>query len=264
MPKLTVPKIQEMKRDGKKIAMLTAYDFPSAALADTAGVDMLLVGDSVANVVQGKTTTLPVTLEEIIYHAEMVVRAAKTAFVVVDIPFPFFQMGPLEAIKAGARILKESGADAVKVEGGENRAQTVSALVEAGIPVVGHCGLLPQDVLRDGGYVVRRQQDQLQRDVEAVQNAGAFSVVLECVTQKIASAVTQRVNIPTIGIGSGVGCDGQVLVFHDLLGFKPSEPSRTPKHVRRYADLGRIISEAVTHYVDEVRSGTFPGDENSW
>ncbi len=264
MPKLTVPKIQEMKRDGKTIAMLTAYDFPSAALADAAGVDMLLVGDSVANVVQGKTTTLPVTLEEIIYHAEMVVRAAKTAFVVVDLPFPFFQMGPLEAIKAGARIVKESGADAVKVEGGENRAQTVSALVEAGIPVVGHCGLLPQDVLRDGAYVVRRQQDQLLRDVEAVQTAGAFSVVLECVTQEIASEVTRRVKIPTIGIGSGVGCDGQVLVFHDLLGFKPPEPSRTPKHVRRYADLDKIISEAVTHYVAEVRSGTFPGDENSW
>ncbi len=264
MPKISIPTIRAMKRDGKKIVMLTAYDFPSAALADAAGVDMLLVGDSLGNVVQGKTSTLPVTLEEMIYHAEMVVRAAKNALVVVDIPFPFCQLGPEKAIRAAARILKKSGADAVKVEGGENRAPTVAALVEAGIPVVAHCGLLPQDVLREGGFFVKRQRDRLFRDIEAVEASGAFSVVLECVTKDIASEVTETHKIPTIGIGSGAGCDGQVLVFHDVLGFKPPKQGRTPKHVRRYTDLAAIISDSLRNYADDVRNGHFPGDENSF
>ncbi len=264
MPKISIPKIREMKRDGKKIVMLTAYDYPCAALADAVGVEMLLVGDSLGNVVQGKSTTLPVTLDEMIYHAEMVVRAAQSALVVVDIPFPFFQLGADQAIRAGARILKESGADAVKVEGGENRAQTVAALVEAGIPVVAHCGLLPQNVLREGGFFVQRQREQLFRDIKAVEAAGAFSVVLECVTKEIAAEVTRTQSIPTIGIGSGAGCDGQVLVFHDLLGLTPPEQSRVPKHVRRYADLAQIISDAVLHYANDVRAGHFPGDENAF
>lgn len=264
MAKLTPPKIRALKRDGKKIVMLTAYDYPSARLADAAGVDILLVGDSLANVVQGKTTTLPVTLEEVIYHAEMVVRAAENALVVVDIPFPFCQLGPTEAVRAAARILKDTCAGAVKMEGGERRAPLVEALVEAGIPVMGHCGLLPQEVLRDGGYFIQRQREQLLKDVEAVQQAGAFSVVLECVTQDIAAEVSKTVEIPTIGIGSGPGCDGQVLVFHDLLGFKPPEQTKTPKHVRRYADLQTIIADAVRRYADEVRDGDFPGEENSF
>lgn len=262
--KLTPPKIRAYKEDGRKIVMLTAYDYPSARILDEAGIDVLLTGDSLGNVVQGKATTLPVTLDEVVYHAEMVARAARRALVVVDIPFPFCQLGPEEAIRAGARILKETQADAVKLEGGEKRASTIAALVEAGIPVLGHCGLLPQEVRRSGGYHVQRRREQLLRDVKAVEDAGAFGLVLECVETDIAGEATRSIGIPTIGIGSGAACDGQVLVFHDLLGFTPPEQTRLPKHVRQYADLRSVVSEAVRRYADEVRNVVFPDEQTSF
>lgn len=262
--KQTPPKIQALKNEGKKIVMLTAYDFPSASIADDAGVDILLIGDSFANVVQGKSTTLPVTLDEMIYHAEMVARAAKKALVVADLPFPYCQLGPTEAVKAAARILKEAGVDAVKLEGGEKRATTVEALVDAGIPVMGHCGLLPQDVRQSGGFFVQRQREQIMRDAVAVEKAGAFCLVLECCIGDIAAEISQALTIPTIGIGSSVHCDGQVLVFHDLLNYKPPEQTRVPKHVRQYADLRKIISDAVKNYATDVREQRFPNTENSF
>jgi 3-methyl-2-oxobutanoate hydroxymethyltransferase len=263
MAKLTLPKIKAFKQEGRKIVVLTVYDYPSARLLDNAGIDLLLVGDSLGNVVQGKTTTLSVTLDEIIYHAEMVVRAAEQAFVVVDLPFPFCQLGSTEAIRAAARILKETSADAVKFEGGENRASTIAALVDAGIPVLGHCGLRPQEIRQTGGYFVQRQREQLFQDITAVEKAGAFAIVLECIETELAREATNLLRIPTIGIGAGPFCDGQVLVFHDLLGYKP-EQTRTPKHVKQYADLKTIISDAVKNYADDVRNTVFPSAENSF
>lgn len=262
--KLTPRKLQAFKTEGRKIVMATAYDYPSARILDEAGIDVLLVGDSLGNVVQGKATTLPVTLDEVIYHSEMVARAARKALVVVDIPFPCCQLGPDEAIRAAARILKETQADAVKFEGGEKRAGTIGALLEAGIPVMGHCGLLPQDIRRSGGYFIQRQREQLLRDVRAVQEAGAFGVVLECVDAAIAGEVTQTALIPTIGIGSGPGCDGQVLVFHDLFGYVPPEQKHAPKHAKRYADLTSILLAAAEQYARETREGVFPDEEHSF
>lgn len=258
MSKLTPLKIKGFKKDGKKIVVLTAYDYPTAKILDSVGVDILLVGDSLANVVQGKKTTLPVTLDQMIYHAEMVARAAESALVVVDLPFPFCQLGPTEAVRAGARILKESLADAIKIEGGKKRVETVAALVDAGIPVMGHCGLLPQDVLQTGGFFIQRQREQLLSDVVAIEQAGAFGLVLECVDRDIAAEASKVIAIPTIGIGSGQDCDGQVLVFHDILGFTPTEQTKIPKHVRRYADLHKIVSDAVRCYVDDVRNTVLP------
>jgi len=260
--KLTPPKFRELKGT-RKIVMLTAYDFPSAAILDGCGVDVILVGDSLGNVVQGRTTTLSVTLEQMIYHAEMVVRAVSDTLVVVDLPFPFCQLGPKAATKAAARILKETQADAVKIEGGADRASTIAAVVAAGIPVVGHCGLLPQAVRKLGRFVVQRQREQILADVAAVEAAGAFGVVLECITADIADEATRLANIPTIGIGAGSHCDGQVLVFHDLLGFS-ADRAKTPRHVKRYADLRQTIEGAAKQYADEVRNGIFPGKESSF
>jgi 3-methyl-2-oxobutanoate hydroxymethyltransferase len=265
MSKLTLPKIKAFKQEGRKLVVLTVYDYPSARLLDNAGIDILLVGDSLGNVVQGKSTTLSVTLDEIIYHAEMVVRAVERSFVVVDIPFPFCQLGSLEAVRAAARILKETSADAVKFEGGENRASVIASLVDAGIPVLGHCGLRPQEIRQTGGYFVQREKEreQLFQDITAVEKAGAFAIVLECIETPLAREATNLLQIPTIGIGAGTFCDGQVLVFHDLLGYKP-EQTRTPKHVKQYADLQSIISNAVKNYAEDVRNSTFPGTENSF
>lgn len=264
MSKSTPRKIKAFKSEGRKIAMLTVYDYPSARILDEAGIDVLLVGDSLGNVVQGKKTTLSVTLDEVIYHAEMVARAARQALVVVDIPFPHCQLGPKNAIRVAARILKETQADAVKLEGGEKRAPIIRALTEAGIPVMGHCGLLPQDIRQSGGFFIQRQKEQLCRDVAAMEQADAFAVVLECVGAAIARDVTGSTSIPTIGIGSGPDCDGQVLVFHDLLGYVAPEEDRVLKHVRRYADLRGVIETAVKNYADEVRKSTFPDEGNSF
>ena len=263
MSQLTPPKIRALKKDNRKITALTVYDYPSAKLLDAAGVDILLVGDSLGNVVQGKPTTLSVTLDQVIYHAEMVARAAQNALVVVDLPFPYCQLGADEAVRAGARILKETLAGAVKLEGGKNRAGLVAALVEAGIPVIGHCGLRPQEIRQTGGYFIQRQKEQLFQDIQAIEQAGAFAVVIECLEAELAKEATQALSIPTIGIGSGTYCDGQVLVFHDLLGYT-SERRTVLKHVKQYADLHTVISDAVRQYVQEVQSGVFPAEEHSF
>jgi 3-methyl-2-oxobutanoate hydroxymethyltransferase len=263
MPQLTPPRIKTFKNAGRKITALTVYDYPSAKLLDSAGVDVLLVGDSLGNVVQGKPTSLSVTLDQMIYHAEMVARAAENALVIVDLPFPYCQLGATDAVRAGARILKETLAGAVKIEGGERRANTIAALVEAGIPVCGHCGLCPQDIRQTGGYFVQRDKEQLLRDIQAVEQAGAFAVVLECIEAELAKEATQAVSIPTIGIGSGSHCDGQILVFHDVLGYTPERQSAL-KHAKQYADLYTIISAAARQYVKEVRDGVFPGEEHSF
>ncbi len=253
MAKITVPQIRERKKSGPKISVITAYDYPSAKLVDAAGVDIILVGDSLGNVVQGKSTTLPVTVEEMIYHAEMVVRATENALVVVDIPFPYCQLGPKEAVRTAAKILKSTLADAVKIEGGENRYQTIKAVVEAGIPVMGPCGLQPQKIKMLGRFTLQRDSEQLQRDLDTIQDAGAFAAVLECLPPEVAEDVSRSVEIPTIGIGAGPHCDGQVLVYHDLLGFKDT----APKHVKVYANLSQIITDAVKKYCDDVREGSF-------
>ena len=260
---LSVLKIRKMKELGEKIAVVTAYDYPTAAMADAAGVDAILVGDSFATVVQGRTTTLGAKLEETIYHAEMVARGAKRAVPIVDIPFPYCQLGPLEAVRACARVLKETDATAVKIEGGAKRAETVRAVVEAGIPVLGHCGLAPQSV-KATGYRVQRDVDVLLANCLAIEEAGAFAVVLECVQREYAEEVSKKLSIPTIGIGSGAGCDGQVLVFHDLFNYANQEPSETPKHARVYRDLHKEIVEGLGEYVADVTSGAFPGDAESF
>lgn len=261
--RVTPNRLLALRAAGTKIAMMTAYDYPTGALLDRAGIDVLLVGDSLGTVIQGRETTLSVTLDAMIYHTEMVARAARRAMVIADLPFPFAQLGAEEAVRASARILKETGATGVKVEGGEKRVPVIQALIEAGIPVMGHCGLMPQEIRRLGGYKVQRDAAALQRDVAAVAAAGVMGVVLECVPREIAVEVTAASPVPTIGIGAGAGCDGQVLVFHDLLGFSAPE-SKTPKHARRYAELGRTVLDAVARYADDVRSGRFPTDDESF
>jgi len=250
-----------MKTAGEKIAMLTAYDFPTARLLDEAGIDVILVGDSLAAVVQGRDTTLPVTLDQVLYHAEMVGRAAEHALVVVDMPFPTFHLGKYRTIENAARVLKDTLCRAVKIEGGEKQAEVIEAVVEAGIPVMAHIGLRPQSIHQLGGYSVQRDRDALLADAQAVQNAGAFAVVLECVPAKLAEEVTRSIRIPTIGIGAGPHCDGQVLVLHDLLGLTPG---RVPRHVKVYAELGKTIAEAVAQYGQDVRTGTFPSTKQAF
>lgn len=261
--KVTPGRLAAMKSDGVKITMMTAYDYPTALLLDRAGIDLLLVGDSLGTVIQGRETTLPVTLDQMIYHTEMVARAVGRAMVIADMPFPYAQIGPEEAVRAAARVLKETRAAAVKVEGGKSRAEVVRALVGAGIPVMGHCGLMPQSIRRLGGYKIERNRAALMEDVLAVQESGAFAVVLECVPRGAAEEISKRLAIPTIGIGAGPHCDGQVLVFHDLMGYGEPEKS-APKHSTRYAELGEAILNAASRYAEDVRSGAFPTAENSF
>ena len=259
--RITVPKFTAKKAEGRRITMLTAYDYTMAALLDAAGVDGILVGDSMSMVVQGHETTLPVTLDEMIYHAEMVGRAVEQALVVVDLPFPTYHLGAPRAIEAAGRVLKETRCQAVKLEGGAQQADTIAALVAAGIPVMAHVGLRPQTVHLTGGYRVQRDEQQLMADARAAQSAGAFAIVLECVPASAAAKITAELAIPTIGIGAGGGCDGQVLVTNDLLGLTSGY---VPRFVRKYADLHEIITSAVTRFRDDVASGEFPGDEQSY
>lgn len=260
-PRMTVPKFAALKSSGQKITMLTAYDFPFAALLDQIGVEAILVGDSMSMVVQGHSTTLPVTLDEMIYHAELVGRAAPQSLVVVDMPFPTFHLGPYKAVESAGRVLKETRCQAVKIEGGVEQAEVIAALVGAGIPVMAHCGLRPQSVHQLGGYRVQRDEKQLLADAQAAEKAGAFAVVLECIPSDIAAKVTGSVGIPTIGIGAGAGCDGQVLVLYDMLGLTSGY---VPRFVKKYADLRQTITEAVTHFRDDVRAGKFPGPEQEF
>jgi 3-methyl-2-oxobutanoate hydroxymethyltransferase len=253
--RITVPKFVGFKASGQKISMLTAYDHPMAAMLDAAGIEGILVGDSMSMVVQGHATTLPVTLDEIIYHAEMVGRAVQRALVVVDMPFPYNHLGPQKAVEYAGRILKETRCQAVKLEGGADQADVIRTLVTAGIPVMAHVGLRPQSVHQLGGYKVQRDEEQLLTDAKAAQEAGAFSIVLECVPADVARKITQTVRVPTIGIGAGPDCDGQVLVINDLLGITSGY---VPRFVKAYADLKTSIHDAVTRYRDDVRSGAFP------
>jgi 3-methyl-2-oxobutanoate hydroxymethyltransferase len=259
--RLTVPGFRAMKGQRKKITVLTAYDYPLARLLDAAGVDAILVGDSLSMVVQGHETTLPVTLDEMIYHAEMVGRAVERALVVVDMPFPTTNVGVYKAIECAGRVLKETRCQAVKLEGGAEQAEVIAALVSAGIPVMGHVGLRPQSVHQMGGYRVQRDEERLLQDAQAAEQAGAFSIVLECVPAGVAARITSALQIPTIGIGAGADCDGQVLVLHDLLGLTEGQ---TPRFVKKYAPLRETILDAVKQYCEEVRSGTFPGERNSF
>jgi 3-methyl-2-oxobutanoate hydroxymethyltransferase len=220
-----------------------------------------LVGDTLSMVIQGHCSTLPVTLEEMIYHAEMVGRAVKHALVVVDMPFPSFHLGTYKAIENAGRILKETRCQAVKLESGEEQADVIEALVSAGIPVMAHCGLRPQSVHQMGGFRVQSDEKQLLADARSAEQAGAFAIVLECMPAELAAKITQSIKIPTIGIGAGVQCDGQILVYHDLLGLNTG---RMPRHAKAYADLKNVIVQSVTQYRDEVREGKFPGKENSF
>jgi len=259
--RITAPQFTAFKAEGRKISMVTAYDYALAQLVDAAGVEGILVGDSMSMVVQGHDSTLPVTLDEMIYHAEMVGRAVEHALVVVDMPFPSFHLGKYKAIENAGRILKESRCQAVKLESGVEQADTIAALVSAGIPVMAHCGLRPQSVHQLGGYRVQRGADALMADARAAEEAGAFAIVLECIPRSIAKDITATVKIPTIGIGAGADCDGQVLVLHDLLGITSGY---VPKFVKAYADLKTEVTRAVTAYRDEVRSGAFPAKEHGF
>jgi 3-methyl-2-oxobutanoate hydroxymethyltransferase len=258
---ITVPEFTAMKGAGRKITVLTAYDYPTAKLVDSAEIEGVLVGDSLSMVVQGHANTLPVTLDEMIYHAEMVGRAVRHALVIVDMPFPSFHLGKYKAVENAGRVLKETRCQAVKLEGGVDQAEVIAALVSAGIPVMAHCGLRPQSVHQLGSFRVQRDEEQLLTDATAAQQAGAFAVVLECIPSAAARHITAQLSIPTIGIGAGADCDGQVLVFHDLLGMLPD---RTPRHAKAYADLGNTIVDAVSRFRDEVRGGSFPGAEQSF
>lgn len=259
--RLTVTDFVKMKSKGEKITMLTAYDFSTASMLDAAGVDMLLVGDSLAMVVQGHENTIPVSLNEMIYHGEMVSRAAKRAFVVVDIPFPVNHHGTHEAVKAAGQIMKETGCQAVKLEGGADQADVIRAMVNAGIPVIAHVGLRPQAVHAMGGYKVQRDRDEILKDATAAQDAGAFCVLVECVPAEIASELTSTLRVPTIGIGAGVGCDGQVLVINDMLGMTSGY---VPSFVKAYAKIGEQISNAVGQWCEDVKGSKFPNDDHSF
>jgi 3-methyl-2-oxobutanoate hydroxymethyltransferase len=250
-----------MKQEGRKISMVTAYDYAMAELLDMTGVEGILVGDSMSMVVQGHDTTLPVTLDEMIYHAEMVGRAVRQALVVVDMPFPTYHLGTHKAIEHAGRILKEARCQAVKLEGGVEQSRTIAGLVAAGIPVMAHVGLRPQSVHLMGGYRVQRDGERLLADARAAQNAGAFAIVLECIPADIAAQITRDLIIPTIGIGAGAQCDGQVLVTSDLLGLTSGY---VPRFVKKYADLRATVLDAVKRYRDEVREGVFPSQEHQF
>jgi len=265
MGRVTPPDIKSMKENGQKITMLTAYDYSMAAMIDQAGVDMVLVGDSLGMVALGYDSTVPVTMDEMLHHSRAVSRAVKRALVIGDMPFMSYQISPEEAVRNAGRFIKEAGCHAVKLEGGIEQANTIRAIVGAGIPVVGHIGLTPQTATALGGFKVQGKDvesaKRLLRDGEAVAQAGAFALVIECVPSGIAKAVTESVNIPTIGIGAGPHCDGQVLVTNDLLGMFEKF---TPSFVKKYANLAPVIKEAFANYVEEVKNGSFPSEEHSF
>ena len=262
--RVTVPSLHKRKQRGEPIAMLTAYDCTFARIFDAAGIDVLLVGDSLGNVVQGQDTTLPVTLDEIVYHTRLVARGAARALVVADLPFGSFQISPEDALRSSVRCVKEGGAHAVKLEGGTAMAPTIERIVSAEIPVMAHVGLTPQAVHRMGGHRVQGRSEAAAKkvidDAHAVQQAGAFAVVLEGMPAELARAVTRELAIPTIGIGAGVDCDGQVLVMHDMLGLT----DWTPSFVKPFAGVGVTVARAARRYVEEVRERKFPDEEHSY
>jgi 3-methyl-2-oxobutanoate hydroxymethyltransferase len=258
---VTVPDILAGKKAGRKLVVVTAYDYPTAQLLDEAGVDILLVGDSLGMVVQGNPHCLTVTLDDMVYHSRLVSRAARRSLVVSDLPFMTFQLGPQHALESAGRLVQQGGAHAVKLEGGERSARAIEAILAADIPVMGHVGLTPQSLHRLGGFRVQRDPARLLADAQAVQAAGAFAVVVEGVPAELGRRITEAVAIPTIGIGAGAGCDGQVLVFHDLLNYGGG---KRPKFVKQYGDLSAVIKQAAAAFGDEVRAGTFPGPEQTY
>ncbi|MBD5366080.1 MAG: 3-methyl-2-oxobutanoate hydroxymethyltransferase [Muribaculaceae bacterium] len=257
--KVTTLRLAEMKARGEKIAMLTAYDYSMAKLIDEAGMDVILVGDSASNVMVGNTTTLPMTLDQMIYHARSVTNGAKRALVVCDMPFGTYQGNSKEALASAVRIMKESGAEAVKMEGGAEIRESIERILCAGIPVMGHLGLTPQSINKFGTYAVRAKEEaeanKLIEDAKMLEEIGCFAMVLEKIPADLAKRVAESVSIPVIGIGAGGGVDGQVLVMHDMLGINKGF---SPKFLRRYADLSTIINDAVGHYIDDVKSSDFP------
>lgn len=263
--KLTAPAIVDLKRKGELITVVTAYDFPTARLADQAGVEALLVGDSLGTVVLGYDSTLPVTMDDMLHHTRAVTRAKTSALVIADMPFMSYQVSVELAIANAGRLIQEGGADAVKLEGGERVAPAIERMVAAGIPVMGHLGLTPQSVLAFGGYRVQARgeadQERLIQDAKRLESCGCFALVLEGIPSRLGAQVSRELTIPTIGIGAGVGCDGQVLVSHDLLGLYHG---RTPKFVRRYAELGEATRNAFAQFVADVKARRFPSDEESY
>ena len=263
--KMTVPEVRGMKEKGEKIVCLTAYDYCLARILDESGIDLLLVGDSLGLVVQGHDSTLPVTVDDIIYHTRAVIRGRRRALVVSDMPFMTFQLGVDEAKRNAGRLVQQGGAESVKLEGGVTQAATIEALVKMGVPVMGHVGLTPQSVHQFGGYRIQGRGEADARaildDAMAVEQAGAFAVVLEGMPVQLAREITQRLSIPTIGIGAGMHCDGQILVAHDMLGLFDDF---TPKFVKRYADLKETIGGAVQSYMEEVRTAAFPAEEHTF
>jgi 3-methyl-2-oxobutanoate hydroxymethyltransferase len=254
--RVTIGDLAAARRDRRPISMVTAYDWPTGLLADAAGIDCVLVGDSVAMVVAGRDSTIPATLEQMIYHGEIVSRAVRRALVVVDLPFPLQHLGVRTAIESCARLLKETGCQAVKLEGTAGQADVVAGLVAAGIPVMAHVGLRPQAVHQLGGYRMQRDTERLMNDAQAAAAAGACAVVLECIPRQAAAEITAAVGIPTIGIGAGPDCDGQVLVLHDLVGLSFD---RVPRFVRQYAECGAGITDAISRWKADVERRSFPG-----
>lgn len=263
--KITTHQLQEMKNRGEKIAMLTAYDYSMARIIDDAGIDVILVGDSASNVMAGNTTTLPITLDQMIYHASGVVRAVKRSLVVVDLPFGTYQGNSSEALRSAIRIMKESGAHAVKMEGGSEIKESVDRILSAGIPVMGHLGLTPQSIYKFGTYTVRAKEEaeakKLQEDARLLQQCGCFAIVLEKIPAELAKKVSKELLIPTIGIGAGADTDGQVLVMQDMLGINKDFK---PRFLRLYADLHTGITEAVSNYVSDVKAKDFPNEEEKY
>jgi len=257
--KVTTNVLQEMKRKGERIAMLTAYDYSMAKIIDAAGIDVILVGDSASNVMAGHETTLPITLDQMIYHASAVIRAIDRALVVVDLPFGSYQGNSKEALNSAIRIMKESGAHSVKLEGGSEIKESISRILSAGIPVMGHLGLTPQSIYKFGTYVVRAKEEmeaaKLIEDAHILEDIGCFAIVLEKIPAQLATRVANEVSIPVIGIGAGSGVDGQVLVMHDMLGINKEF---SPRFLRRYADLYNVIYNGIAHYVNDVKTRNFP------
>jgi 3-methyl-2-oxobutanoate hydroxymethyltransferase len=263
--KVTTNTLQKMKAVGEKISMITAYDFSFARLFDSAGIDVILVGDSASNVMAGHETTLPITLDQMIYHASSVIRGVNRCLVVVDLPFGSYQSNSREALASAIRIMKETGAHAVKMEGGEEVVESIRLIVAAGIPVMGHLGLTPQSIYKFGTYTVRAKEDaeanKLRSDAKVLESAGCFAVVLEKIPAQLAREVSESINIPTIGIGAGKYCDGQVLVMHDMLGINTEFK---PRFLRQYLDLSHQVIGAVQHYIKDVKSNDFPNEKEQY
>lgn len=263
--RITTHQLQEMKRRGEKISMLTAYDYSMARILDQSGIDVLLVGDSASNVMAGNETTLPITLDHMIWHASAVVKAISRAFVVVDIPFGSYQGNSRLALESAIRIMKESGAHSVKMEGGAEIRESIERVLTAGVPVMGHLGLTPQSIYKFGTYTVRAREEEeaekLISDAKMLEECGCYAVVLEKIPSSLAKKVSESISIPTIGIGAGPDCDGQVLVVHDMLGITQEFK---PRFLRQYADLSKVISDATSNYIADVKGGKFPNLEESY